>query len=77
MKYLRHLKEVHDVMVLDLVLQETELDLELGDLFNFKEFCVKQRDAMLDHLIEKWEAPVVVMPHRLMEPELVQLEDSV
>ena len=76
MKYLRHLKEVHDVMVLDLVLQETELDLELGDLFNFKEFCVKQRDAMLDHLIEKWEAPVVVMPHRQLEPELVQLEDS-
>ena len=69
-KYLRHLKIVHDVMLLEL------LDLELGDLFNFKEFCVKQRDAMLDGLIEKWEPPVVAKPHRQLEPELVQLEDS-
>jgi len=72
-KYLRHLKEVHDVMVMELLLEETQL----GDLFNFKEFCLKQKDAMLDGLLEKWEAPVVVKPHRRMEPEMVQLEDSV
>ena len=75
MKYLRHLKEVHDVMVLELLLESTELDLELGHLFNFKEFCVKLGD--LDHLIEKWEAPVVIKPRRQLEPEMVQLEDSV
>jgi len=74
-KYLRHLKEVHDVMVLELLLESTELDLELGHLFNFKEFCVKLGD--LDHLIEKWEAPVVIKPRRQLEPEMVQLEDSV
>jgi len=76
-KYLRHLKQVHDVMVMELLLEETGLDQELGDLFNFKEFCVKQSDAMLDGLLEKWVAPVVVKPHRQLEPELVQLEDSV
>ena len=60
-------------MVIELLLEETQL----GDLFNFKEFCLKQKDAMLDGLLEKWEAPVVVKPHRRMEPEMVQLEDSV
>ena len=76
MKYLRHLKEVHNEMVVDLLEQE---NVELADLFNFKEFCVKQKDAMLNHLIEseKWEAPVVVKSHQPLKPELVQLEDSV
>ena len=72
--YMRHLKEVHHVPVLDLLRDETEL----GSLFNFKEFCEKQKDAMLSHLIEEWKAPPVLIKtvNTRLEPELVQLEDE-
>ena len=72
--YMRHLKEVHHVPVLDLLRDETEM----GSLFNFKEFCEKQKDAMLSHLIEEWKAPPVLIKtvNTRLEPELVQLEDE-